>query len=172
MGLDLSLTGTGLVVLSKSKVRYRFLPTKPLNALPKSAPSQLHHGIFFGTPEERINWIVFHVIKAWVRTQPSFVVVEEYAFSRGASQAHALGELGGVVKHYLYLGGALVHPFGIKQNKLYATDDGNATKEEMVERAQQLWSGFPTFEGNDNIADAFHLARYGFRNYDRLIEAA
>jgi Holliday junction resolvasome RuvABC endonuclease subunit len=32
----------------------------------------------------------------------SVVVVEQYAFSRGMSQAHALGEMGGVVKHALH----------------------------------------------------------------------
>jgi Holliday junction resolvasome RuvABC endonuclease subunit len=40
----------------------------------------------------------------------SVVVVEQYAFSRGMSQAHALGEMGGVVKHALHERGIEVVP--------------------------------------------------------------
>lgn len=172
MGLDLSLTGTGMVVLAKGKVRWRFLPTAPLHQLPKSAASQMHRGVFHGTSEERVGYIAYQIMAAWIRCRPSIVVIEEYAFSRGKSQAHALGELGGVVKHYLWVSEALWLPLTSTSNKLNATGNGQADKDEMIEKARKLWPSFPEFKGNDNVADAFHLARYGLRNFAKLVEAA
>lgn len=132
----------------------------------------MHKGVFHGTSEERVGYIAYRVMAAWIHTRPSIVVIEEYAFSRGKSQAHALGELGGVVKHYLWVSDALWLPLTSTSNKLNATGNGQADKDLMIARAQELWPSFPVFKGNDNVADAFHLARYGFRNFAKLVEAA
>jgi Holliday junction resolvasome RuvABC endonuclease subunit len=150
-------------------VRWRFLPTKPLNEWPKRAESRLHNGVFYGSPEERINYIVYYVIASWVQVRPQLTIIEEYAFSRGQSQAHALGELGGVVKHYLYLGEAPFVSLSSTSNKLKATGYGKASKEAMIARAQEMWAGCPNI---DDVADAFHLARYGLHHYDELVSAA
>lgn len=160
LGLDLSLRSTGLVSLSANRVRYRQIQTKTLNDLPKKATSAMWNGIFHGTTEHRINYLTWQIVTAWSYTQPALVVVEEYAFSRHSRALTPLHELGGVVKHYLSLGSALVVPYESTANKKYATGSGNASKEEMIARAQQLWRGCPD---QDDVADAFLLARWGLR---------
>ena len=63
------------------------------------------------------------------------VVIEGYSYGSRSSQAHALGELGGVIRLALHEGGiryVIVPPKSVKK---YATGKGNAGKEEMLTEA-------------------------------------
>jgi Holliday junction resolvasome RuvABC endonuclease subunit len=73
------------------------------------------------------------------------------------SQMIQLGELAGVVKNKLLEAGYtwdLVHNNTLKA---FATGNGRAGKPAMYHAARALWPECPTI---DDIADAFHLARY------------
>lgn len=168
LGLDLSLTGTGVVVLTPTKVIHKHLPTKPINALPKSAEGQMWKGTYYGTLEDRIGWIAANVLYAWMKAKPDLTIIEEYAFSRHSRGLSGLHECGGTVKHYLWLVDALWLPVGSKTAKMHATGNGNAGKDEMIAAARRMWD----CPDNDDIADAFALAHYGLRNFAELVQAA
>lgn len=166
MGLDLSLTGTGLCVLSRNRVRHCHLKTKPLNALPKRAEKQLHNGVFFGTDEERIAYIALVVMEEFRSSLPDLVLLEGYSFGSKGRALSGLHELGGVIKHHLWASSAPWIPVQPSENKKYATGTGSADKDLMMSRALRLWPRCP----NHDVADAFHLARYGLREYTSLVE--
>lgn len=89
------------------------------------------------------------------------VVVEGYSFASRNSQAHAIGELGGVVR-------LLLHTLDIPYVEVpptvrakFATGKGNAGKHEVVSavsaRTGIFWSG----KGADDECDAFILEEMG-----------
>lgn len=105
VGLDLSLTGTGMVRIDKKgKVKSLNIGTKPID----------------GTKLERYRKIILRIIEESSKYDTFFI--EDYAYNagRGKNSGHRLvdlGELGSVVKTYLWrLVG--VEPFSIPQATL------------------------------------------------------
>jgi crossover junction endodeoxyribonuclease RuvC len=167
MALDLSLTGTGLCVLSKNRVRYQYLRTDLIHNLPKRADSQVYNGKFYGTDEERIAYIVLMVMEEWRESQPDIVLIEGYSFGSKGRALSGLHELGGVMKHHLWAAEALWLPIAPTALKTYSTGNHRADKEAMLARARMMWPACP----NHDVADAFLLARLGMRRYDKLVES-
>lgn len=166
MGLDLSVRGTGMVVWNGKKA----LAAKHLRTEGVKTEGQvtglLPSGMFRGNPEERIEWLSRRVVKCYRRLLPDLVVIEEYAFSRHSRGLSILHECGGVVKNKLF---RMEAPLVIVQNttsKLYLAGRGRASKEEMIAAAQIYW---PECPDNDDIADAFGLAKWGWDKYSELV---
>lgn len=92
---------------------------------------------------------------------PALVVVEDYALGApGRLSLVRLGEIGGIVRTWLFEQDwpiALVSPSTVKR---FATGNGNATKQDMIARAVALGARLSRFD-NDDEADAFHLRRMG-----------
>lgn len=88
---------------------------------------------------------------------PDLVVVEDYALGApGRLSLVRLGEIGGIVRTWLFEQDwpiVLVSPSSVKR---FATGNGNATKEAMISRAIELGARGNV---NDDEADAFHLRR-------------
>lgn len=164
MGLDLSLTGTALVVFRPDKtavfgkvLRQRLYPTEPRSKNHPDEPGNLRpNGKYRGSEEERIDFIANQVMKMWRKYQPVAVGIEQYAFSRHSRGLSGLHELGGVVKNRLFRKEALVLMPQSTEIKKFATNNGNAKKPQMIAAAQAL--GCDTED--DNVADAFHIARW------------
>ena len=97
---------------------------------------------------------------------PDLVVIEDYALgSPGRLSLIRLGEIGGIVRTYLYaneLPFLLVRPTTLK---LFATGHGNADKQTMIGRAIELGAR-PDL--NDDEADAYHLRRIGLATLGTL----
>lgn len=167
MGLDLSLTGTGLCVVSSNRVRHLHLKTLPLHDLPKRADTQIYNGKFYGTDEERIAYIALTIMEEWRDAQPDLVLIEGYSYGSKGRALSGLHELGGVVKHHLWAVNALWIPIAPTTNKTYSTGNHRADKNQMLARARMMWPACP----NHDVADAFLLARYGLRKYDELVES-
>jgi len=91
--------------------------------------------------------------------RPDLVVVEDYALAApGRIALVRLGEVGGIVRTWLFEQDwpmALVRPSTVKR---FATGNGNAKKEQMIARAVELGARGSV---NDDEADAFHLRRMG-----------
>ena len=85
------------------------------------------------------------------------VVIEGYAFAQ-ASQAHQLGELGGVLRTMLHEIGVRVLEVGPGQLKKFASGKGNTKKEQMALAIYKRWDR--EFATNDE-ADAFVLVQIG-----------
>jgi Holliday junction resolvasome RuvABC endonuclease subunit len=83
VGLDLSLTATGVAVLDKADLLTgRLAPPKNLDG------------------PDRLIWFYEGVDKIVVDYAPKYVAIEGYSFNSKARQ-HALGELGGVIRTLL-----------------------------------------------------------------------
>lgn len=165
MGLDLSLTGTGLVVLRGHKV---LLQRRLVTASdPKGAgPRLTAGGAFQGDVEARIEWITGQIRKTWRHYLPDLVAIENHAFNQRGGGVHGMYELHGVVKNFLHRKEApwiLIPSTTLK--KLF-TDNGRASKQEMIAQAK---IHFPKILPIDDIADAYALAKVSARGYDRLI---
>lgn len=142
IGLDLSLTSTGVVVLtgenSISKIENFVLTSK-------------NRGVI------RLNNYADHTLELMAKYEPDLVVIEGYAFGR-PNQMAALGELGGVVKNLFYNYGQeyiIVPPTRLKK---FVCGRGNAKKDEMRLEVYKRWG----FEAKtDDEIDAYGLARIG-----------
>lgn len=170
MGLDLSLRGTGVVVVRGSKVLYSArLPTE---ALPSSGTlaSQISglrpNGSFRGTDEECIEYVKKKIRKIFKKYEPDLTVLENYAFSKHSRSLSVLHEVGGVVKNMLH---RLEAPWCVAtptEVKSHATGNGGASKADMLIAAKHAGHDFR----NSDEADAFWCADWGLVNYKRLVD--
>lgn len=150
VGLDLSLTGTGLA-------RYRggaFDAVLHLNTKP---PKSEGH--------ERLDYILGEV--RWITDRADLVVIEGLSFQFDAERANA--GLAWLVRHQLWEDGvpyALMPPANRSQ---YATGSGKATKTEVIEAVNSdLFPGAQT--KNNDEADAIVLAAAGLRQYGQPVD--
>lgn len=151
LGIDQSLTGTGLAVIECQ------LGTKPN-----------HSSVLYTNTVEtknlsdmqRIDYIVSHVLKIVDQFTPVLIVMENYAFGAKGRLAH-LGELGGAIKYELYKKGFTVRVVAPNTLKKFITGFGDANKELMMEKIE---SYFGKCFSDDNQADALGLALFGFFN--------
>lgn len=159
MGLDLSLTGLGLVVATRNKIiRKRLFKTEGLG--PKFKDGQrrgrLPSGKFRGSDEERIEFLRKQVAANLRKFSPELVVVEGYSFGSKGRGLSIIHELGGVVKGHMHRKGVRFEVVAPPTNKKAFTGSGTAKKEHMISVAQDY---DPTIT-DDNIADALALCRY------------
>jgi crossover junction endodeoxyribonuclease RuvC len=97
--------------------------------------------------------------------RPDVVVLEGYApGSRGILSTIRSAELGGIVRASLYRNGFVFAEVRPNTLKRWATGNGNATKERMVERAVELGARLSSPKADDE-ADAFLLRAMGRHHY-------
>lgn len=139
VGLDLSLTGTGISVcdISSESFQLSTLDTSKLTGL------------------KRMEFIRNSVMEKMDKA--SFVVMEDFAFSRGTG-AYSLGGLGYLVRWSLWskkMPFILVKP---NQLKKFLTGKGNVDKNVMLKEVYKKWN----FDlDDDNQADALVLSQIG-----------
>lgn len=119
-----------------------------------------------GLDEHRRALILRELRRTCRKCKPNLVVIEEYAFSRHSRSRSQLAELGGCVKQYLHTHDVLFTSMSSMTIKKFATGNGRAEKAEMVAAAQAIDPRIV----DDNVADALHLARWGFENFGNLVE--
>lgn len=148
MGLDLSLTSTGVSIGGKTQV----ITVKSIE-------------------EKRLQEIRDVVVSLATSNAIKICIIEDYAFSARHSQAHKIGELGGVIRLALFEQGIPFIEVSPTARAKFATGRGNAAKTEVVSaisaRTGIIWSG----KGADDMADAWVLeemawARIGKAHYD------
>lgn len=136
LGLDLSLTRTGIVVLRDASV-IDYCDVKTTN---KDVEEVRH----------QVIWNMIHHF--WQKYKPEMVMVE--AAIGGGRTAHVTHRLNAVVCWELYKHDIVfetIHPSTLKKN---ATGNGRASKDEMVDAARVSWPECP----HDDCADAYWLA--------------
>lgn len=147
LGIDLSLTKAGFVVLSDNPGEtWRF-----------ARPPRGVDGI------ARIIWWRESTVAFAREHNVRNIALEDYAFSARGAKTHETGELGGVVRIALLEAGCtiwLVNPSTLKK---LGTGKGNASKDIVVREVFRRWG----FEArNQDLADAFVLAK-GLQNFLR-----
>lgn len=149
VGLDLSLTGTGVVILKNSKLEYsELIKSKPAGKRPKDELIRIV------SIADRIE----NIIKQNT-SKVDIVVIENLAF--GVRNATALTQLAGLnyfvrhrclLNHWPFL---LVAPTTLKR---FLTGHGNAQKDVMMLEVYKKYG--ETFL-DDNLCDAYVLAQVG-----------
>src|SRR5690606_13241105 len=116
---------------------------------------------------QRLAWLRDAVVGAVGAAE--VVMIEGYAFGAGraggTTHAHALGELGGVVRVALVEAGVTLVEVPPARLKKWATGRGNAPKDEVVIAAARRFDPPPH---NNNEADAAWLRDLGLARIDGL----
>lgn len=147
IGLDLSLTGTGVVVMVNGKtVKSVVVTSKPTD---KTAPGELARLL-------KIRSEIWKVIGGYL---PDVVVIEGLAFMAHNTTALAqLAALNYLVREKLFAFGlrfVVVAPTTLKK---YITGKGNAPKEQML---METLRNYGVAFVDNNLCDAFGLATLG-----------
>lgn len=134
IGLDLSLTSTGV---SGNGVNAAIMtPTKG---------------------PERLHLIALMVLDHFRNTDNPVAVIEGYSFASRNSQAHSIGELGGVIRVELWRNNIPYVEVAPTARAKFATGKGNASKVEVMSavsaRTGKVWSG----SAADDMCDAWVL---------------
>lgn len=92
--------------------------------------------------------------------EPVFII-EGYSFSSRNSQAHSIGELGGVVRYRLWSKGFKFVDIPPTCRAKFATGRGNASKNEVVSAVSARTSITFSGKGADDVCDAWILEEIG-----------
>lgn len=147
IGIDPSLTRTGVSYMLNDTMVTQALVTKGSNGVKR----------LFALRKELCDVIEPHL------HFPTLCVVEGYSMGMGGRQIGRyfdIGELGGMIKMLLYEYGidtVIVPP---KTLKVFATGNGNAKKEEMVDACNEQWGTDFSYKQSDEC-DSFCLWKYG-----------
>ena len=138
MGLDLSLTSTGISVNEETFV----IASKQKGAARLSEISQL-------------------VLDSCITLDVRCVIIEGYSFASRNSQAHSIGELGGAVRMRLYENSIDYVDVPPTCRAKFATGKGNASKGEVISavsaKTRKVFSG----GGGNDECDAWVLEQMG-----------
>lgn len=141
MGVDATLTGTGIVVLGdKGELVYTCRIDTRLKGVSRLV---------------EIRDTVARLIK---NHKPALVCLEGYSFGSKGRALFQTGELGGVLRVMFHELGAKWIEVSPSQLKKFATGSGNSKKEVVILNVYKRWG--MEFESNDE-ADAFVLAQIG-----------
>lgn len=142
VGLDLSLTSTGLAIGDET---FTLQPTMK--------------GMV------RLGWIREMLLARLCDVDDPVVCVEGYSFGSRNSQAHSAGELGGVIRLALWDAQVPFVDIPPTCRAKFATGRGNASKSEVVSaisaRTGIVWSG----KGADDRCDAWILQECGLSHF-------
>lgn len=110
---------------------------------------------------ERLHIMSEEILGVVRQAENPAVVVEGYSFSSRNSQAHSIGELGGVVRVSLWRAGIPFTEVAPTARAKFATGKGNSSKAEVLSavsaRTGIVWSG----SGADDMCDAWILEEMG-----------
>ena len=149
LGIDASLNGTGLCLLSTDDHGYTTteaeLTIKPTKGSPKGV--------------ERLRFL-FSALNRWldehhiVGSNISVALIEEYAYGASGKIA-SIGEWGGIIRLILSDRGIRIAEMNVAHLKQFVTGMGNSKKEQMLLGVYQRFHR--SYVSND-AADAFALA--------------
>lgn len=139
MGLDLSLTSTGVSINGET-----------FTIKPKTK------GV------ERLAEISDHIIDWANRVMPIAVIIEGYSYGSKFSRAHALGELGGSVKMMLYKSGFRIIEVPPKCRAKFATGNGNSGKIDVLASLKIIAPVKFSEECDDDECDAWVLEQMAY----------
>lgn len=165
LGIDLSLSGTGLAILTFDELFHEpELPKRYLrvtNPNVELLPTEWHFG-YLVTPSTKLQLERWEEILNAVKLSAENVhqvVIEGYSFgSKFSSSMHAIHELGGIVRFHLAKMGHT--PLSVPPSvlKKFITGAGNADKNQVL---KEIYKRYHVDLPDDNMADAFGLAKFG-----------
>lgn len=142
VGVDMSLTGTGLAVVEDGRLARvnAWTDVKKLQHAHRtllcwfkprdSSESSKAHRLGLIT-----NWVIGQIALAQMRAPKVVVALEGYAFSKRSTSSSGLHELGGMIKGRLWDAGIPFRVYDPSSIKLYWTGNGASKKPAMVKAA-------------------------------------
>ena len=158
VGLDLSLTSTGIAIIHDGTATVRRITSKPK---PKATTAD---------QAERLDILVSQIISAIPPSDSTMVAIEGPSYGSSGSAAHILGGLWWLVRHSLRVEGLDVTVVAPGTVKKYATGSGNAAKDQVLAAVVRRYPDVDV-TGNDE-ADALVLAAIIARINGDAIEAS
>ncbi len=152
LGLDMSLTGTGFVVIDN---KYNILEKEILHVDARDTERLLF-----------IEEIFLKIIDPF-KSKLKLVGIETPAF-RAEGHLFDMGELSGVLKLHLFKMG--IHSIGISPFSLKKYITGSAKEKIKSVIILDLFKNFGVELRNDNLADAYALARIAHNYYNLFLE--
>ncbi len=105
----------------------------------------------------RLNEISIKIVELFKTNLVSCAAIEGYSFASRNSQAHSIGELGGVVRLRLWEMGIPYVEIPPTSRAKFATGRGNAAKNEVVSSVSAKTGLVFSGAGADDMCDAFIL---------------
>lgn len=148
LGIDTSLAGTGMYYLAEEP-ETRLIKTSPKN-----------------TTEQRINYIAEMIMSDYYRLEPNLVVIEgPFMHLKHATSTISIVGLNIHIRCLLTKANARFEVVAPTVLKKFATGSGSAKKDMMSLSAK---NNFGITFTDDNICDAFWLARWGLNHYGKV----
>lgn len=152
-GIDYSLTAPALAVLSPDG---KILHTQHWAA----QPPHVNH-------THRTIWLAKEITLSILNYQPKTVWIEDYAFS-AVGKITMIAEGVGALKIFLVANGIEVVPTPISTWKKTLTDNGRATKDQVLQVVNEKFNLQLTgAKGQQDIADAIGVAYYAYMQGQR-----
>lgn len=162
LGIDLSLNGTGLAILTDDE---RFV-------VPMLAEYYTtRQGRSLGRGESYYGWLLSPMptgmLDRWKAIEGAIVacaenchqvLIEGYSFGSNMAYVRSGAELGGIVRYALRKMGHMPIEVPPKTLKKFLTNSGNADKNQVL---KEVYKRYHVDLPDDNMADAFGLAKFG-----------
>ncbi|QDF17537.1 RuvC-like resolvase [Gordonia phage Yago84] len=155
IGLDLSLTDSGLVSITPHATEVHRVKSKP-------------NGSLYADASARIERIVGQLQTLIVIVEPELVIIESPALASKTGQAHTRAWHWGATYDMVRGLGVPVLTATPQAVKMYATGSGNADKDEVLAAVVRRYPDVAIT--NNNTADAYVLAAMGQRRLGGQIE--
>jgi Holliday junction resolvasome RuvABC endonuclease subunit len=138
IGLDLSLTSTGVSINGKTSI----ISTKTKGP-------------------ERLSYINKTVLQTCLDDKIDCAIIEGYSFASRNSQAHSIGELGGCIRMTFWECGIAYVEVPPTSRAKFATGKGNAGKTEVISAISSKTGLIFSGAGADDECDAWILEQMG-----------
>lgn len=146
LGVDLSATATGVVMLSYFK-----------GAVSVCFEEEIKPVAMIGI--SRADYVAGKLMELIDTTKPNCITVEGYSLNlKNANSVIPLIEIGSVFRYNLFKRGISWLDPSAGQLKTFATGKGNSPKDKVMMHVYKTW-GFES--SSNNVADAYVLARIG-----------
>ena len=140
LGLDLSLTSTGVFLKRESSYECFEIKTKP---------DQFANSIL------RCDHIATNIVNFIDKSNPTMITVEDYFTGRQPYSVIQLAELGTLVRYKLIANSNHFYTVAPTQLKKFCTSKGNGDKDNVLKGVYKKWN---VDVNSNNIADACVLA--------------
>lgn len=140
IGLDLSLTATGVCVIREDNTQFFTVKTKPEH---------------YVSPEARFEYIKNEVIRHLPECPyAAHIAIEDYSYG-SVGKSFSKAELHGLIKNALFTRGYVFAQYSPSSLKKFVSGKGNAGKDVVIKCVYQHWGHDLT---DNNQADACVLA--------------
>lgn len=165
LGIDLSLAGTGLAILTDDPAfpEPKLPPVYPRSsgASPDLIPTAWYFGYLVSPVPKAIleRWQAILAAVTACAENAHQVIIEGYSFgSKFSSHMDAIHELGGIVKYHLAKMGQTPVTVSPSVLKKFITGHGGSDKNLVL---KEIYKRYHVDLPDDNMADAFALAKFG-----------